>query len=151
MDSSTIISASALILSVVSFVVTLYGRRLQTRMQEASFDVQRDTSFEARLADWPGALKFHGIDLKAAAKEKISAEDIAYLVLSVGAFCSYCTAHGKSEYDFLKESDYRQRMFAQIVTRRTWKYARLCFPKKIREGIERFIAELYGETYAATA
>jgi len=146
METSVVISASALAFSVVSFAITMFEKRARNRIQDALFDLQRDTSFEARLADWPSALKFHGIDLEAARKEDISPKDIAYLVLSVGALCAYCTSHGKKIYDYLTESDYRQRMFDQQPTRETWKYARHCFPSNVRDDIDRFITQTHKQS-----
>jgi hypothetical protein len=117
MDASIVISASALAFSIISFTISMIERHSRNRIQLALFDIERDTSYEAKLAEWPSALKFHGIDLKAAQKDRIAPEDITYLVLSVGAWIAYCTAIGGRIYSQLKESDYRQRMFAQVCTR----------------------------------
>ncbi len=146
METSVTISLLAFVFSIISFAISMLEKHsvetTRNRIQAALFDIQRDNSFESKLADWPSALKFHGINLKAASKQGISPQDIAYLVLSVGALCAYCTAHGKAIYEQLRESDYRQRMFEQSATRKVWKYARYCFPSDIQENIDRFIKQI---------
>jgi hypothetical protein len=150
--ASIIIAGLALAFSIVSFCVSfMEGRkveRIRERLEAAVFDMGRNTTFEARLAEWPEALRFHGIDIEAAKKDGLTAKDIAYIILSTEGLVGYCDALGISIYDQLLKSDYRQMMFAQLDTRKAWKYARLCIPAIQRGQIDRFLKEKYGEEYA---
>ena len=117
------------------------------QLDSAVFDMQRDSVFESRLADWPRALRLHGINIDAAKKEGIEPEDIAYLILSVNGLISFCNAKGVAPYEQLCLSDYRQRLFAQPDTRKAWGYARLCMPRVNRVDIDRFLEVKHGEKY----
>ena len=136
--ASLVVSACALFFSVFAFIT---ARRLQT----AQFDIERDSMFEGRLADWPTAFVLHGVDIEEAKTDGISPEQIAYLILSVSGLTSYCTANRLDIYTHLKNSDYRQRMFAQSDTRRAWRYARLCIPANTASKIDRYMAEAHGD------
>lgn len=148
---SIVLSVLALSFSIISFCISLTERRRaesqRHRLEAALFDIERDTVFEGRLGEWPNALRFHGIDVEAAEKDSITAKDIEYIGLSVGGLSAYCDAVGVTIYDQLLKSDYRQRMFAQLDTRRVWKYARSCIPAVQRAPIDRFLKEKYGEDY----
>ena len=138
--AALIVSVCALLFSVVAFII---ARRQQT----AQFDVERDSSFEGRLGDWPEAFKLHGIDIEAARVDGVSPEQVAYMILSVNGLTAYCKANGLNVYAQLKKSDYRQRMFAQPDTRRVWRYARICIPKDIAGEIDKYIGETHGDEY----
>lgn len=134
---SMIVSVCAFLFSVVAFIKS-------RQQQTAQFDVERDLSFEGRLADWPNAFALHGIDIKEAKSEGISPEQIAYLILSVNGLSAYCAANSISLYEQLSRSEYRQHMFAQSLTRQVWQFARLCIPSNLAGQIDRYISEKYG-------
>ena len=138
--ASLIISACALLFSVLAFMTS-------RRQQIAQFDVERDLSFEGRLAEWPKALALHGIDAEAAKLQGVASEQIAYMILSINGLAAYCTANDLGIYDRVMESEYRQRMFAQPDTRRVWRYARLCIPTDTARQIDRYMMEKHGEQY----
>ena len=140
--ASFVISGLAFLFSIIAFM-------LARRQQTAQFDVQRDTIFEGHLADWPDAFRLHGVDIEAAKKDGISPEQIAYMILSINGLISYCMANDLDVYSQLTKSDYRQRMFAQSDTRATWRYARLCIPKKTVCQIDRYVTETHGDEYPA--
>jgi hypothetical protein len=117
------------------------------RLNAAQFDIERDTMFEGRLADWPTAFVLHGINIEAARAEGVSPEQIAYMILNINGLTSYCGANRLDIYKHLKNSDYRQRMFAQPGTRKVWRYARLCIPAKTASKIDKYIAETHGDEY----
>jgi hypothetical protein len=147
----TIIAITALVFSITSFYISfVQSRRMEStrrRLEIAMFDIQRDAIFEAKLAEWPNVLRFHGINIEAAERDGITAQDITYLILSIDGLAAYCSALGIKIYDHLENSDYRQRMFAQSDTRKAWKYARLCIPAIQRADIDRFVKKKYGEDY----
>jgi hypothetical protein len=149
--ASITISGIALAFSVISFVLSFRHHKkieeTQKRLDYAMFDVDRDSSFEGRLGDWPTAFKLHGVDMKIAEQDGLTPEQIAYLVLSINGLESYCNASNVDISEQLKISDYRQRMLAQPGTRLAWRYARLCIPKKIGEKIDEFLHEKYGDNY----
>jgi hypothetical protein len=66
------ISLVALVFSIVAFTITfLYNRYLSQeiiRREKAVFFMERNAEFEGKLAEWPGAFKFYGIDLEEAKK-----------------------------------------------------------------------------------
>ena len=99
------------------------------------------------MGDWPEAFKLHGVNIEAVRIDGISPEQVAYMILSINGLTSYCTANSLDIYEQLKNSDYRQRMFAQSDTRRVWRYARLCIPKEIVRHIDRYITETHGDEY----
>ncbi|MBN2812968.1 MAG: hypothetical protein JXQ80_02765 [Bacteroidales bacterium] len=137
---SLVISACAFVFSVVAFV---FVRRQQT----ATLDLQRDLSFEGKLADWPDAFIIHGINIEAAKAEGITAKQIAYLILSINALAVYCRANSIGIYEQIIVSDYRQRMFAQPHTQLVWRYARFCIPMDIAKSIDRYLYVKYGLQY----
>ncbi len=137
---SLIISACAFVFSIVAFV-------LARRQQTASLDLQRDLSFEGRLADWPDAFIIHGINLEAAKSEGITANQITYLILSINALAVYCRANDIGIYEQIILSDYRQRMFAQPHTQHIWRYARFCIPMDIARHIDKYLHDKYGVQY----
>lgn len=151
MNTTDVIASLALFFSVVSFVISLWHQwtmaKVNSRLQEAMFDMDRDTQFEGRLAEWPEAFQFYGIDLETARKEGVSAQQIAYLILSVNAMTYACSAIGRSVYEHLTSSDYRQRMFSHAETRKAWKFARSCIPKASGEQIDRYITERFPDVY----
>jgi hypothetical protein len=142
-----ITSVAALSVSIWSLHKSYTQETERRRHESAIANVQRDSTFEARMADWPDVFRFHGVDLEAAKKEGITAHDIAYLILSLDGLCAYCEARGINIYERLMESDYRQRMFNQQATRNAWKYARLCQPAEYTDPIDRYIKEKYHQEY----
>lgn len=151
MDATDVIAVTALLFSVISFMISLLHQQkiasVNNRLQIAMFDMARDTQFEGRLADWPDAFKFYGIDLEAARKESVKPEQIAYLILSVNAMTYASDAANRSVYKHLTTNDYREWMFSQAETRRVWKFARRCIPKPSRQQIDRYIEERYSDQY----
>jgi hypothetical protein len=149
--TSIIVSILALIFSIVSFYISfVQNRKIENkriRLQNALFDIQRDSVFESRLAEWPSALRFHGIDVESAKKDGLEPGDIIYLILSIGGLIAFSEAEDITVYDQLLKSDYRQRMFAQTETRTAWKYARLCIPFEQRDDIDRFLKKTYSENF----
>ncbi|MFC1592310.1 hypothetical protein ACFL43_07280, partial [Thermodesulfobacteriota bacterium] len=91
-DISTLISFIALVFSMASFLIALYEQRklsaANNQIQRAIFQMERNTDFEGRLADWPKTFKFYGIDLEKAKNDNITPEEITFLVLSVNAMTS---------------------------------------------------------------
>jgi hypothetical protein len=117
------------------------------RYREAIFHMERNVEFEGKLAEWPEAFKFYGIDLHNAEKDGISKEQITFLILSINALSSICQAKGESVYEQIKKNSYRKRMFSQKETRKAWKYARECFSDSTREDIDRYLKETYPDEY----
>ncbi len=134
MDWALVVSGLALVLSFLAFFTT-------RREQVARFDLERDLSFEGRLAEWPSAFVLHGVDVGAAKQLGVSAEQIAYLILSINAMASYCAANGVEISHHLAQNEYRQRMFAQPHTRQVWAFARLCIPAETAEPIDRYLTD----------
>ncbi len=153
MNTTDVIASLALVFSAVSFAISLWYQRtianVSNRLQEAVFDMDRDTQFEGRLAEWPDAFRFYGVDIEAARKEGISPQQITYLILSVNAMTYACSALDRTIYEHLTTNDYRQRMFSYAVTRRAWKFARPCIPKASGEQIDRYITERFSDVYEA--
>jgi hypothetical protein len=145
--SSELISILALVFSIIAFIITfIYNRELakkNMRHREAIFHMERNAEFEGKLAEWPEAFKFYGIDLHMAEKDDISKEQITFLIMSINALSSICQAKGESIYEQIKNSDYRKRMFSQKETRKAWKYARECFTEYSRRDIDRYLKETY--------
>lgn len=141
---SLIISAFAFLLSVVAFITS-------RRQQIAQFNVERDLSFEGRLAEWPKAFALHGVDIEAANAQGLAPEQIAYMILSVNGLTAYCAAKGIGVYEHVMMSKYRQRMFAQSDTRKVWRYARLCIPSDTAQQIDMYMMEKHGEQYDSAA
>lgn len=152
METATIaIAAFSLLFSVTTFFLsTRQQKRLaeaHDKLEKAMFDIERDTKYEARLAEWPAAFKFHGIDLEAAKREDLTPEQITYLIVSIGAMVSYCSARNCDLRQHLETSDYRRRMFAQPYTRRAWKYARLCIDRESAKVIDAYLREKHAAEY----
>ena len=145
-----IISAIALVFSVIAFIVTFHTNKKlskqSTRLQLAEFHMDRNAYFEGRLADWGDAFKLFGVDLDAAKKEGISKEQITFMILSLNALASYANSRGISVYEGIKRSSYRRRMLAQKITRRVWTYARPFSSSSYRD-VDRYLAETYSENY----
>jgi hypothetical protein len=150
---SSVVAALAFLFSVVSFVMSYRQKKelqaARKKLDSALFDLERDMSFEGRLADWPEAFKLHGVDVEAAKREGLTPGQIAYMILSVNGLISYCTANGLDIYTQLKNSEYRKRMFAQRDTRLAWRYARLCIPKETAMKIDKYVKETHGDEYSS--
>ena len=150
--SIAIISIFALIFSIIGFIITLIQNQKlakeNIRLQEATFYMERNAGFEGKLAEWPDAFKFYGIDLEKAKEDNISKEQLTFLIMSINALCAVCKAKGKSIYDHIKDSDYRKRMFSHKETRDTWKCARKCFSEHRGKDIDKYLKEKYpGEEF----
>jgi len=145
------IAFGALVFSIVSFVQTSRQQRktraVQKAINQAAFGASRDAQFEGLLADSPSAFALHGVELDAAEQDGVTHQQIAYLVLSVSGLRYYCDSIGITISESLQESDYRQRMFAQPITRLAWKHARRCLTTSTRAQVDEFIAEAYGDRY----
>ncbi len=137
---SIVVSAFALLFSFFAF-------KIARRQEIAKFDLERDYTFEGRLADWPKAFTLHGIDVEAAKAEGVLPEQIAYLILSINGLLAYCEANNVDLRKHLNGSDYRQRMFAQPDTRRAWRYARLCIPDGVASQIDEYLTEKYSNKH----
>ena len=128
----------------------MQNRRLANeniRLQKAALYSDRNLDIESKLADWPEALKLFGIDAdKAKNDDGISVEQISYLTLSIHSLHSHCKTTGESLYEHISQNDYRQRMFGNIETRATWKYARLLFSDYIRSGVDQYLLERYPDS-----
>ena len=149
LSSELIISLGALAFSIAAFIISfIHNRNLareNIRIKKAAYYMQRNSDVESKLPKWPEALKFYGIDLQEAKKDNISKEQITYLILSLNAFYSYCQAEGISIYEEIKNNDYRQRMFSQKETRKTWKYAQKFFQDDVRSEIDKYLKENYSD------
>jgi hypothetical protein len=103
--------------------------------------------FEGKLADWPDALEFYGVDLESAREDSISPQQIAYLVLAVDSQILYCETQGKDLAKHFRRYDYAGRLFSYTRTRAAWTYARRCVSDKYRKQIDSFLVERYGDSY----
>lgn len=152
---SWLLSIIALVFSVFAFAKTLKLRRLMhtesmslkeenLRLQKAAFYYTRNLEFESKLAEWPDALKFYGIDVqKIKQDEGISEQQITYIVLSIHSLSAYCQVLDIDIYDQMKKSDYRQKLFSHRETRKVWKYAKLVFSENVSEKIDKYLDEQY--------
>jgi len=150
MTITELCSITAIIISIISFIISYFQNRWlakeNMRLQGAAHYRERNFEFESKLANWPEAYRFFGIDIDEVEKnEGISKNQITYLVLSIHALHSHCRAYKESIYEHISKNDYRQRMFANKKTRKAWKYARLLFSDYIRKGIDRYLSEKYPE------
>lgn len=98
----------------------------------------RNTAFESKLAEWPEAMAFYGIDQNQAQKEGISEKQIAFLVLAVNALTLDADLKGTDVTKQIRSS-YWVRLFSSEVTKRTWKYSRNCISDNWRAEIDRFL------------
>lgn len=132
------ISCIAIVVSVVTALrVNRRGRRVERLLSQAD----RNTAYEARLADWPEALRFYGIDPDALKPEDPSPRQIAYLVLSVNALTAKCDLMEIEvcEYLQMKEADYYRFMFSHRETRRAWDFAKRCISSRWSEDISDYL------------
>lgn len=150
MDSNTIISLSAVTVSFVSFFFTYaYNRRItkeNSRYQEALFHLERNLAFEGKVADWPEAFDFYGIDIEAAQKEGITLNHMAYLINALNSQASVAMAKGISVYDHIKQSGYRQNMYSHEITRKTWKYVKDMFSDRgTKIHVDKYLEETFSD------
>ena len=150
-SSELIISLGALAFSIAAFIISfIHNRNLareNIRIKKAAYYMERNSDVESKLAKWPEALKFYGIDLQDAKKDNISKEQITYLILSLNALYSYCQAEGISIYEEIRNNDYRKRMFSQKETRKTWEYAQNFFQDHVKSEIDKYLKEEYSDEY----
>lgn len=153
MQPSDLLSLVAILVSSVSFLLSYRKNALLSsenkRYQDALFHAQRNFETEGRLAEWPEAFEFHGVDLEEAERRNISKEQIAYLVRSFTALSAICIVRGVTMYEELQQNDYRKRMLAQAKTREVWPYAKPFFFEATVSDVDRFLRENYSEAYAA--
>jgi len=149
--ASVSIAFVALVFSMVCFVQNTRqqkkNRAIQKLLNQATFDASRDASFEAHLAESPSTLALHGVDLDMAKTDGVTHQQIGYLVLSVSGLRYYCDSAGMTISQHLQKSHYRQRMFAQPITRLAWKHARCCLTKSTRTQVDEFITKTHGDEY----
>lgn len=146
---AVVVSILALLFSAVAFSLARQQERLlaasERRLQDSVFFADRNTAFEQRLADWPDALEFHGIDKDLLEADGLTIEQVVYLVLSTNALVGTCKSLAVTVYDYIHSSSYRKLMYEQPATRCAWKYARRLFSSEYREGVDRYLHEVYGE------
>jgi hypothetical protein len=149
--ASVSLAFAALIFSMFCFVQNTRqqkrNRAIQKIIGQAAFDASRDSSFEGHLVESPSALALHGVDLDVAKQDGVTHQQIGYLVLSVSGLRYYCDSTGTTISEHLQKSHYRQRMFAQPITRLAWKYARCCLTKSTRTQVDEFITSTHGDDY----
>jgi len=139
-----IIAVLALVFSIVSFTLGWLSTR---QRQRAAFSMQLVPQFEGKLADWPDAFEFYGVDLKKAKQENISAQQIAYLIMALDSHILFCEAHSMNLSDHLNNYDYARRLFSYPRTRTAWKYARRCISDKHRREIDNYLKNKYGDSH----
>jgi len=141
----------ALVFSIVCFVQNSRQqkkhRAIQKLLNQATFDASRDASFEGQLAESPSTLALYGVDVDVAKADGVTHQQIGYLVLSVSGLRYYCDGAGMTISQHLQKSHYHQRMFAQPITRLTWKYTRCCLTKSTRTQVDEFLTKTHGDEY----
>lgn len=143
-----LISFVAIVISTVSVIVVISNNRKVHRQQEALFHIERNMTFEGRLADWPDAFRFYGVDVEKAKTDGISPEQITYLVLSINSLSSIAQFSGISMKEEIEGNAYRERMFKNEVTRMTWKYARYFFSDDTVEAVDEYLKEHFTDDKA---
>lgn len=142
------LSITAIVFSLISFYLSFRFTRKShehdSRLQDAIFHMERNDFFEGKLAEWPDAFKFYGVNLDSAKKDGVSKEQIAYLVMSINALTSLSQSKGQTLAETLMNNTYRFKMFSHKETQTAWKYARKCFSDQTVEGIDIYLRDNFG-------
>lgn len=144
---SLVIGFLAVGISIASLIIVIVSNRKNARIQRAIFHLERNLTFEGRLSDWPAAFDFYGVDLEEAEKEGITKEHITYLILSINTLSSIAMYHGKKMSEELDGNTYRERMFENETTRKTWKYVRRFFGKKTIKAIDEYLEKNFNNKH----
>ena len=121
------ISSFSVIISVIAYYHSVKTKKKELDFQYSNFKIDRNLSFEEKLVDWKEAFELYGIDLNEAKKDGVTQKHIAYLILCLNAQSATATALGISVSDYINQSKWRQNMYRQNITKKTWKYARQMF------------------------
>jgi len=146
-----IVSVVAILFSVISFIIAHRSQKRTSieskRLQEAIFWLNSNNSFETRLFDNEELFKLYGIDLNKAKEEGISSKMIAYLVLMINTGKSQAQQFNMTLDELMANSDYVHRIFSEEITRKVWKYSRVCHREEIRKAVESYLEKRHGIKY----
>jgi hypothetical protein len=158
MDPSDYIAIVAAIFSGIAVLATFRIHRDQnalqsrqheseTRFTEGTFHMERNFAYEGLLVEIPSAMRFYGIEPADVEAEGLSTADVGYLIMTTNALSAFCKSKGVSVRSHLDRSDYRQRILAQPVTHRAWRFARLAFSRETREGVDGYLQDKFEMTF----
>jgi hypothetical protein len=138
----TIISAIAIITSIVSLLYTIYSNNRRELISALMNNLNALAQIEAKIGENPDLLELHGITATQLEEINISSKELAYLLSSFTAGSIYFRTVGiKSTRPFSKES-YRYKMLKSSKTRAAWKIIRENFmePSAYMDSIDATIA-----------
>ena len=136
------ISSFSMMISGFAYFHTVRAKHRELAFQRSSFELGRNVAFEEKLVEWPEAFELYGIDLAEAAKDGVTPQHIAYMILCLDAQSATALSTGTSVLDYITQSRWRQNMYRKDITRKTWKYARHMFEDFTVKDVDEYLARV---------
>ena len=140
------ISITSVLISIIAYYHSVKSKKKEHGFRLSNFTINRNLSFEEKLFSWKGAFELYGIDLNEAKKDGVTQEHIAYLVLCLNAQSATAEGLGISVLDHIHQSKWRQNMYRQSITKKTWKYARQMFEDFTVKDVDEYLAKIDSKT-----
>lgn len=117
---SDVISIIAIIISIGSFVYTIYSNARAVKNAAMFNNLTTIINVEAQLANVPSALKFHGVSIKELENINITPQEFAYLLTSFTAGGIYYKTYFPNDSTPFDKNSYRYEMCQSEQTRNAW-------------------------------
>ena len=146
----TIFSITALALSIISIMISLYWSVKDRRDSSLLANHSNLIQIESLVGDFPSILRFHGIDEKELKKHGLTSEEFAYLLNNFTAGGTFHRMIGNRKSTF-KKGTYRYNMCVAEPTRKAFPLIKqMLEPSRYRDKIENTIKK-YERGLAANA
>ena len=141
MKISDYLSMIAIVISVVSLVITYLAKRRDSHREAIMAQYDRAMNYHGELANDLSALSLYGVTADKINSFGVSQGQIKYLLrylIAIGAKTDY---ENESMYDHLERCTHCRQVLNQKETCETYKIVRLVVGDFIRDDVDRYIKE----------